>query len=244
MTVVESIAGRLREVESRITEAGARAGRSPSEVTLVAVGKTWPVEVLLAGWEAGIRHLGENRVQEAEAKIAAWPVEKPVTWHLIGHLQSNKARTAASRFDWIHSIDSTRLVQALARGLSPDGSGTEPASMPPLGRLPILVEVNVAGEASKYGLTPDDVESVLVAIKDVPGLEVRGLMTVAPFVTDPEDVRPVFRALRELRDRLSERIPDRPLPDLSMGMSHDYEVAIAEGATIVRVGRAIFGERA
>jgi hypothetical protein len=166
--------------------------------------------------------VGENRVQEAAAKIVALR-GLPVTWHLVGHLQTNKAKTALELFDIIHSVDSLHLAQVLSR---PDRS--EP--------LPILLEVNAAGEASKFGFPPAEVAAAAQVVARLPHLDLRGLMTVAPFVSDPETVRPVFRELRRLRDALGLR-------ELSMGMTDDFEVAIEEGATLVRIGRAIFGER-
>jgi hypothetical protein len=170
---------------------------------------------------AGIAHVGENRVQEAAAKILALR-GLPVTWHLVGHLQTNKAKTALELFDIIHSVDSLHLAEVLSHR----------AERP----LPVLLEVNVTGEVSKFGFSPDDVAAAAQAIPRLPHVDLRGLMTVAPFVSDPETVRPVFRELRRLRDALGLR-------ELSMGMTDDFEVAIEEGATLVRIGRAIFGER-
>lgn len=227
-----SIASRVRQVESRIAEAATRRGRSPDEVTLVAVSKTWPVERLVEAWEAGIRHFGENRVQEAADKIAQWHHDRSATWHLVGHLQSNKVRVASHLFDWIQSVDSRRLGEALERAASDSGR-----------RIPILIEVNYAGEPTKFGLPPDEVTPLLDILANAEHLEVRGLMTIAPFAANPEEVRSVFRGMRELRDRLRDRFPTLVLPDLSMGMTEDYEIAIEEGATLVRVGRAIFGPR-
>ena len=218
-----SIADRLARVHERIDAACRRAGRSPDEVTLVGVSKGFPAEAVAEACAAGLRDSGENRVQEAAPKIEALAARavRP-RWHLIGHLQSNKAKTAAHLFAIIHSIDSLRIAEAISRGASR--------------RLPVLLEVNVSQEASKYGFSMDEVVPALPAIQALPNLDVCGLMTVAPLVDDPEAVRPVFRALRELRDRLGLR-------ELSMGMTGDFEVAIEEGATMVRVGRAIFGER-
>jgi len=218
-----SIAENLARVRERIDAACRRAGRSSDDITLVGVSKGFPAEAIAEACAAGLRDVGENRVQEAAPKIETLAAQgvRP-RWHLIGHLQSNKAKTAVDRFAIIHSIDSLRIAEAISR----------PAREP----VPVLLEVNVSQEASKYGFTMDEVVPALPAIRALPRLDVRGLMTVAPLVDDPEAVRPVFRDLRALRDRLG-------LEELSMGMSGDFEVAIEEGATMVRVGRAIFGER-
>ncbi len=218
-----TIAENLERVRARIGEACRRARRSPEEVTLVGVSKGFPVEAAAEAHAAGLLDLGENRVQEGAAKIRELALRgvRP-RWHLVGHLQTNKAKTALGLFAIIHSIDSVRLAQALSRRAS------EP--------VPILLEVNVAQEATKFGFAPQDVESAVQAISDLPNLDVRGLMTVAPMTGDPEAVRPVFRRLREMRDGLGLR-------ELSMGMTDDFETAIEEGATIIRVGRAIFGPR-
>jgi pyridoxal phosphate enzyme (YggS family) len=219
MGIEENVA-RVRE---RIEAACARAGRSPDEVTLIGVTKGHPADVAVEAYRAGLLDLGENRVQEAVPKIEALAsIGLRPRWHLIGHLQTNKTKTVTGLFAILHSVDSVRLGHAL--------SLRSPAP------LPVLLEVNVAREASKYGFAPDEVEPALREIAALPNLDVRGLMTVAPLVEDPESVRPVFRRLRELRDELSLR-------ELSMGMTDDFEVAIEEGATMVRVGRAIFGPR-
>jgi len=187
----------------------------------VAVSKSFPAQAIEEAVAAGIAHIGENRVQEAVAKIPSLR-HLPVTWHMVGHLQTNKAKTALELFDIIQSMDSLRLAEVLSRR----------AERP----IPVLLEVNVAGEASKFGLSPQEVLQTAEAVARLPHLDVRGLMTIAPLVGDPEEVRPVFRELRRLRDALG-------LPELSMGMTDDFEVAIEEGATLVRIGRAIFGER-
>lgn len=217
------IAENLAAVSHRIHRAAERAGRSPEEVTLIAVAKTFPVETVREALRAGVRHVGENRVQEAVPKAAALAGDplRPV-WHMVGHLQTNKAKTAVQTFDIIHSVDSLRLARAISRH----------ADRP----VPVLLEVNVAGEATKFGVAPEEAGRLAREIERLPGLELRGLMTVAPPAADPEEVRPVFRRLRELRDALGLR-------ELSMGMTDDFEVAIEEGATMVRIGRAIFGER-
>ena len=219
-----SVAEQLTRVRERMAAACRRAGRSPDEMTLVGVSKGVPAQRVAEAYAAGLQDMGENRVQEAAAKIEALAAQgvRP-RWHLVGHLQTNKAKTVTGLFAILHSVDSVRLAQALSR------RAREP--------LPILLEVNVAQEASKFGFTPQEVASSLRSIVDLPNLDVRGLMTIAPQTDQPESVRPVFQRLRELRDELGLR-------ELSMGMTNDFEVAIEEGATMVRVGRAIFGERA
>lgn len=216
-----TIAERVAHVRQRVERAAERAGRSSTDVTIVAVSKGFPPAAIDQAVAAGIAHVGENRVQEAAAKIIALR-GLPVTWHLVGHLQTNKAKTALELFDIIHSVDSLHLAEVLSRR----------AQRP----LPILLEVNVAGEPSKFGFPPDEVAAAADAVTRLPHLDLRGLMTVAPLVSNPEAVRPVFRQLRRLRDALGLR-------ELSMGMTDDFEVAIEEGATLVRIGRAIFGER-
>jgi hypothetical protein len=218
-----SIAENLAVVRQRVAAACRRTGRSPDDVTLVGVTKGFPPEAAAQAYAAGLQDLGENRVQEALSKIEALAARgmRP-RWHLVGHLQTNKAKTVAGRFAIIHSVDSVRLAQALSR------RAREP--------VPILLEVNVAQEASKFGFAPHEAASALRAVGALPNLDVRGLMTVAPLTADPETVRPIFRRLRDLRDDLGLR-------ELSMGMTDDFEVAIEEGATMVRVGRAIFGPR-
>jgi pyridoxal phosphate enzyme (YggS family) len=216
-----TIADRVADVRQRVQRAAKRAGRSPADVTIVAVSKGFPPSAIEEAAAAGIAHLGENRVQEAADKITGLG-SLSVTWHLVGHLQTNKAKTALELFDIIHSVDSLHLAEVLSHR----------AQRP----LPVLLEVNVTGEASKFGFSSGEVAAAAQAIARLPRLDLRGLMTVAPFVSDPETVRPVFRELRRLRDALGLR-------ELSMGMTDDFEVAIEEGATLVRIGRAIFGER-
>lgn len=223
MVATDLIAANLEAVRGRIARAAERAGRDPASVRLVAISKTYGPEAVLAAWRAGQREFGENRVQEAEEKIPAVAAAgaRPV-WHLVGHLQTNKVRPALRLFDILHSIDSLHLAEALQR------RSEEP--------VPALVEVNIGGEASKSGFAPADVDDALTALRRLSQLDVRGLMTVAPAVADPEEVRPLFRALAALAGR-------HGLPELSMGMSGDFEVAIEEGATLVRIGTAIFGPR-
>lgn len=226
------ISANLADVRSRLARAAARAGRSPSSIRLVAVSKTHPIDAVRAAWQAGQTVFGENRVQEALQKITA-SSDTPLEWHLIGHLQTNKARKAAAAFACIHSIDSVDLLQRIdAAALE---AGTTPAG---------LVQVDLAGEPTKHGATLDLVLPIFDAAARCRAARVRGLMVLPPFVENPEDARPYFRRLRDIRDGLEHRgVPPSMLAELSMGMSHDFEVAIEEGATIVRVGSAIFGER-
>jgi PLP dependent protein len=219
----KDVAANLEQVRARIVEAAERARRDPSSVRLIGVSKTFPATAVVAAVRAGLPDIGENRVQEAMAKasdVAAAGVSP--TWHLIGHLQTNKVRPALDLFDCIHSIDSLRLATAVSRQ----------ARKP----MDVLLEVNVAGEATKTGFAPDDVLAAANEIAALPNIALRGLMTVAPESANPEDVRPVFRELRRLNEQLGYN-------ELSMGMSGDFEVAISEGATMVRTGRAIFGTR-
>jgi len=217
------IAERLALVRARIGAACARAGRSPGDITLVGVSKTQPVRAVRAAFDAGLRDFGENRVQEAAQKIEELrSLGIAPRWHLIGHLQRNKAGAAVNLFDILHSVDSERVAEAI------DAQADH--------RVRVLLEVNVAGEASKFGVAPGEVSALAGRIGRLRQIELLGLMTVAPRVDNPEDVRRVFRRLRELRDAVGLR-------ELSMGMTDDFEVAIEEGSTLVRVGRAIFGAR-
>lgn len=223
-TMQRTIAANLAAVRTRIAAAAARAERDPAGITLIAVTKTFPAETVAAAVAAGLRDIGENRVQEAEAKRPALAaLAPPPAWHLIGHLQRNKVKTALRLFDILHSVDSLTLAEAISRH----------AARP----VRVLLEVNVGGEASKDGFAPEVTLRAVEQVARLPNLDVRGLMTVAPAADNPEDVRPVFRRLRELRDAAGLR-------ELSMGMTHDFEAAVEEGATMVRVGRALFGERA
>jgi pyridoxal phosphate enzyme (YggS family) len=221
------VAERVAAVRRAIAAAAARAGRDPAAVTLVAVSKGFGPEAVAAAAAAGVTDVGENRVQEALAKMAALGA-LGVRWHLIGRLQTNKVRLLGDRFHLIHAVDRPQLVEELARRLP--------------GPQDVLMEVNVSGEASKAGVRPEGAADLARAIRASGRLRLRGLMTVAPAVADPEAARPCFVRLRQLRDRLQE-VLGAPLPDLSMGMSGDFPVAVEEGATLVRVGRAIFGER-
>jgi len=227
-----SIADRLTEVRARIERAARSAGRDPSSVTLVAVSKTFPLAAVRQAYEAGQRDFGENRVQEALQKIgAASGLE--IRWHLLGHLQTNKARKAAPAFAMIQSVDSVELLEKL------DAAAAESGHSPQL-----LIQVDLAGEATKFGLPPADVPRLFDAALACWAARVVGLMTLPPLPEISEDARPWFRQLRDLRDGwLASGVPAAMLRHLSMGMSGDFEVAVAEGATLVRVGTAIFGER-
>jgi hypothetical protein len=228
----DEIATSLLAVRQRLARALERAGRLPSSARLVAVSKTRPAEDVRAAFDAGQADFGENRVQEALEKIAATS-DIPIAWHLVGHLQSNKARKAAGAFAWIHSIDGAELVRRI------DAAAVESGRRPQL-----LVQVDLAGEPTKHGAPADAWLSVFEAASGCRAARVVGLMLLPPFTPDPEGARPYFRRLRELRDELAARgVPPEMLRELSMGMSHDFEVAVEEGATLVRVGTAIFGER-
>lgn len=221
------IATRLQTVRERIGAAARRSRRDASSICLVLASKQQPASAIRAAWKAGARDFGENYVQEAVAKRAELVDLADIRWHLIGHLQSNKARLAASAFALIHSVDSVRLVNALEHARSSP-------------RVRALIEVNLGAESSKSGVRPDEVADLLDASRDK--IEIAGLMTIPPPTATPELVRPYFAELREMRDRLAMET-GITLSELSMGMSDDFEIAIEEGATIVRVGRAVFGER-
>ncbi len=228
-----TIKDRLTQVQRRIREAALRAGRDPGEVQLVAVSKLISAERIREGVEAGIRILGENRVQEARAKVEALPGLE-VEWHLVGHLQTNKAKLAVRLFSLIHSLDSLRLAQELDKWGRSLGKTVE-----------TLVQVKLAEEETKTGLPEEEVLPFLRAVGDLPSVRVQGLMLLPPYCPDPEEVRPYFRRLRQLLDHLKgEPLPENVvLRHLSMGMSHDFEAAIEEGATLVRIGTALFGPR-
>jgi hypothetical protein len=239
------IATNLARIRDRIAEAALRSGRDPGEVALIAVTKTFPADAVLAAYEAGVRHFGENRAREGISKITAvepYISDEPPTWHMIGHIQSRKARRVVDHYDYVHSIDRLKI----ARRLSDYAAEADRV-------LPVLLECNVSGEASKYGFALENWEedearqknffAAVDEILSLPGLEVRGLMTMPPYVEDPEEVRPLFVSLRVLRDALRERFVAADWGHLSMGMTNDFEVAIEEGATMVRVGRGIFGPR-
>ncbi|MGH9869835.1 MAG: YggS family pyridoxal phosphate-dependent enzyme [Candidatus Polarisedimenticolia bacterium] len=224
------IGAALASISGRIAAAAARAGRDPSSVTLIGVTKTVDPQRVRAAVDAGLQHLGENRVQEAEGKQRALGELPGVRWHLIGHLQSNKAAHAAEMFDCVHSVDSLDLGRRLDRAAS---RRTTP--------LQILVQVDLGHEPTKHGVDERALEALVSELSRCGHIEVRGLMTIPPLAEDPETSRPFFRHLVGLRDRLAAS--GHPLPELSMGMTGDFEVAVEEGATLVRVGRALFGER-
>ena len=229
----EELQQRLRRVQKRMAEAAIRANRVPNEITLVAVSKTHPVEIIREAIAAGVSDLGENRVQEADAKIAELG-RGSARWHLIGHLQSNKARRAVELFDVIHSVDSAALAQRLDR-VCAEVERDE---------LPVLIQIDLGKESTKSGAAESELPEIVDAIKQSRIVRLQGLMTLPPYFDDPEQARPFFRRLRELRDELSARGAfAEGGGELSMGMTHDYEVAIEEGATMVRVGTAIFGDR-
>src|SRR5207248_641767 len=227
----ERLAANIARVRSRIEEAAGKVGRSAGEITLVAVSKTVPVELVEIAYNLGIADFGENRVQDALPKIAEFH-PRGMRWHMIGHLQSNKAGKVAGAFDAVQSIDSLHLAQVLNKHAEEEGK-----------MLPVLLQINVSGEASKEGMTLEETPGIARQIGALASLKVRGLMTIAPLVDDPAEVRYVFRGLRELRERLQNEVAECSWDELSMGMTDDYSVAIEEGATIVRIGRAIFGER-
>ena len=262
---METIAARIAAIHDRIAAAARRAGRPPAEVRLIGVSKTHPPELVAEALAVGLHDFGENRVQEAESKIAALAADRArISWHLIGHLQTNKARRVAALFDCVHSVDSVHLARALDRYAAEQADtqthgqagGQHNASLDLLGaqpgRLPILVQVNVSGEASKEGFDlagwehdQARLDAFLAEVEQLlalPRLAVSGLMTIAPWGSDPEQARPTFRSARRLRDELARHFGGGGAA-LSMGMTDDFEVAIEEGATLVRVGRAIFGER-
>jgi pyridoxal phosphate enzyme (YggS family) len=225
----ESIQERLDAVRIRVQAACDRSGRDPDRVKLVAVTKKFGADVVREAAECGLRIMGENRVQEAAQKIPDCP--SILDWHLIGRLQTNKARQAVHYFSTVHSVDSERLIDALQEAADRDS-----------GQIHVLLQVNVAGEEQKAGCPPEEVPALIERLASCPSLHLQGLMTMPPWNPDPEKSRPVFEQLRALRDRL-ENDCNTGLPELSMGMSHDFEVAIEEGATYVRLGTALFGER-
>lgn len=230
-----SIADSVAAIRERIACAAARVGRKPDAITLMAVSKTMPAELIEQAYAAGLRVFGENRVQEFEGKHEALASLTGAEWHLIGHLQSNKAKKAAELFSAIDSVDSLRLAERLNQAAQELNK-----------RIPLLIEIKVGQEESKAGIPLDspELESLLGAAPQLSHLQVRGLMTVPPFTENPEGARPYFRVLRDLRDQIAARnLPAIQMEALSMGMSHDFEVAIEEGSTCVRVGTALFGAR-
>jgi pyridoxal phosphate enzyme (YggS family) len=242
---MSDIRSNLAQLRERIAEAAQRSGRDPEDVSLVAVTKTFPADVVLAAYEAGVRHFGENRVGEGISKITAiqpYISGQLPTWHMVGHIQSRKASRVVEYYDYVHSVDRLKIARRLSRYADEAGR-----------TIPVLLECNVSGEASKYGFALDNWErdesrqsAFFAAVEEIlalPALEVQGLMTMPPYVDDPEEVRPLFVSLRMLRNALRERFPSIGWHQLSMGMTNDFEVAVEEGATMVRVGRGIFGPR-
>jgi pyridoxal phosphate enzyme (YggS family) len=230
-----AISANIARIRERISQAAVRSGHAPDSITLMAVSKVVEPERIREAYEAGIRVFGENRVQEFDGKAAALKDLNDAEWHLIGHLQTNKAKKAVELFQAVDSVDSLRLAEKLNQAAQQTNK-----------KLSVLIEINVGGEESKSGVAPDssELEELLQGIAQLDHLQVRGLMAVPPFAEDPQSSRPYFRRLRELRDAITKRkLPRIEMDVLSMGMSHDFEVAIEEGSTCVRVGTAIFGER-
>jgi pyridoxal phosphate enzyme (YggS family) len=242
---MSDIESNLAQVRERITEAARRSGRDPGEVQLVAVTKGFPADVVLAAHEAGVRHFGENRVGEGISKITAiepYLSDQPPTWHMIGHIQSRKASRVVGYYDYVHSLDRLKIARRLSRYAHEAGR-----------TIPVLLECNISGESSKQGFALENWEqdeacrnAFFAAVEEIlalPSLDVRGLMTMPPYVDDPEEVRPLFVGLRRLRDALREHFQACEWQHLSMGMTNDFVVAVEEGATMVRIGRGIFGPR-
>lgn len=230
-----AIADNVAQIRERISQAAARAGRNPGSITLMAVSKVVEPERIRQAYQAGIRVFGENRVQEFEGKAAALAELKEAEWHLIGHLQTNKAKKAVELFHAVDSVDSVRLAEKLNQ-----------AAQQANRVLPVLIEINVGGEESKSGMavSSPELEEILNGAEDFTHIQISGLMTIPPFTEDPQGARPYFRTLRELRDKIAARnLPHVRMDVLSIGMSHDFEVAIEEGSSCIRVGTAIFGER-
>jgi pyridoxal phosphate enzyme (YggS family) len=228
---MNEIRSNIENITRRISAAAAKAGRNPADVMLLAISKTKPAQAVTLAAEAGQVHFGENRVQEAREKIPGLPDH--LVWHLVGHLQSNKARYCPGLFTWIQSIDSVSLGREVARRYREQGSVCK-----------ALVQVSVSGEESKSGCDPEDTAVILSALMEEDGIAPVGMMTMPPFDLDPEAARPYFRSLRQLRDKLiKDGFPEENVRELSMGMTGDFEVAVEEGATIVRIGTAIFGAR-
>ena len=239
--VFMSIPENIAQVQERMAAAARRAARNPDEITVMGVSKTFPIERIREAYAAGLRVFGENRVQEFAGKADALRDLRDTEWHLIGHLQTNKAAKAAELFDAVDSVDSTRMAEKLNASAESEGK-----------TLSVLIEINVGGEKAKSGVAPsldeqgsDELEQILRNAPHWANLKINGLMTVPPYTEDPEGSRPYFRQLRQIRDSIAARgLPQISMVVLSMGMSHDFQVAIEEGATCVRVGTAIFGERA
>lgn len=231
MLTIDQLKDRLAHVQERIANAAVRSGRAAGDITLVAVTKTQSIETLQLAYDAGVRTVGENRVQEVNAK---WPsFEGRFEWHLIGHLQTNKVKYIIDKVALIHSVDSLKLAKEISKQAEKAGI-----------IMPVLIQVNPAEEESKFGLASDEVVSLVKAASALPGIKIEGLMTIAPFVEDEAFLRKVFREMRQIFDQLkSEVIPGVEMRYLSMGMTHDFEIAIEEGANMVRIGSGLFGER-
>ncbi|MEZ0297293.1 MAG: YggS family pyridoxal phosphate-dependent enzyme [Candidatus Methylacidiphilales bacterium] len=227
--LADTFAERYAAIQQRIARAAAKAGRSAEEITLIGVSKNHPREAVEEAWKAGIRHFGESKTQEAKLKLGGSGL--PGTWHFIGHLQKNKAKDVAAMFQRVDSVDSLELAEELDKRAAAAGR-----------ELAVLLQVNVAAESAKFGLRPEDALLTAQRVNDMHRLRLEGLMLIAPYATQTEKVRPIFAKLRELRDKI-EQSSGLKLPALSMGMSHDMEVAIEEGATEVRIGTDLFGER-
>jgi PLP dependent protein len=232
MANLSTIRENLHLVRQKIAVAAHRASRNPEEILLIGVSKTHPADAIREAYDAGLRHFGENRVQEWEGKLGAL-ADLSATWHLIGHLQSNKAARAAKAFHSVDSVDDWSLAQRLDRAQAEKGTPE---------KLRVLIEVHMGGEETKSGVSEADLPELSESIVTLAHLEFAGLMCIPPFREDPEEVRPSFETLRKLKEQLESRLR-RPLPTLSMGMSHDFEAAIQEGSTEVRIGTAIFGTR-
>lgn len=230
---MNSIIQNIRSIRERIARAASACNRAPESITLLAISKTFPKELISLAVDAGIRQFGENRVQEAEDKIPHFSGNPRLEWHLVGHLQSNKTRRAAELFDVIHSLDSVKLAGRLNQSCLEINKVVS-----------VLLQVDLGGEETKFGAPPNHLREIMDAIAAMKGLRLDGLMTIPPFLPDPEHVRPYFQSLRTLKDALESETPGcLGRQHLSMGMSHDFEVAVEEGATIVRIGTAIFGSR-
>ena len=232
MATTSTIRENLQQVREKIETATRRASRKPEEILLIGVSKTHPADAIREAYDAGLRHFGENRVQEWEGKLAA-VADLPANWHLIGHLQSNKAARAAKAFHSVDSVDDWSLAQRLDRAQAEKGTAE---------KLRVLIEVHMGGEETKSGVSEADLPQLAERMMTLAHLEFAGLMCIPPFRENPEEVRPFFEKLRKLKEQLESRIA-KPLPVLSMGMSHDFEAAIMEGSTEVRIGTAIFGTR-
>lgn len=236
------IAQNHQQIQERIANAAQRAGRDPTDITLVAVTKTWPVETVRAAYEAGMRHFGENRAEELAEKVTALADLPNIVWHYIGNLQSRKTSFIADNADVFHALDRMKIANRLSKQRGDNGR-----------RLPVFLEVNISGERSKAGFLMsnweedatqrENLRKVVTAVAQLPGLQHQGLMTMAPWNIPDEDIRTIFRRTRQLSEWLQGEFPNLTLNQLSMGMTDDFEIAIEEGATHVRVGRAIFGER-